>query len=179
MRHTMRQGPIDLEHRCIYVHSGLCQMWKEMCIACDCRGNGVKNRSGIWGSSCGFQSDKIQKPMVLVCAPVLPAPLPRFNDWRSWGGGGVQGKNIESQGPESTLPHRISTAAGCNVARCSHTAAIRAFASTRSHCGLFYNLEPHVAFRNVVGNQALPRNSSALSLDKAFGSLQYYSVKTL
>lgn len=57
-----------------------------MCIACDCRGNGVKNRSGIWGSSCGFQSDKIQKPMLLVCAPVLPAPLPRFNDWRFWGG---------------------------------------------------------------------------------------------
>lgn len=34
----------------------------------------MKNRSGIWGSSCGFQSDKIQKATVLVCAPVLPAP---------------------------------------------------------------------------------------------------------
>lgn len=47
----------------------------------------MKNRSGIWGSSCGFQSDKIQKPMVLVCAPVLPAPLPWFNNWRCWVGG--------------------------------------------------------------------------------------------
>lgn len=33
-----------------------------------------KNRSGIWGSSCGFQSDKIQKPTVLVCTPCASCP---------------------------------------------------------------------------------------------------------
>lgn len=71
----------------------------------------------------------------------------------------VRWKNSESQGPESALPHRISSAAGCNVAHCSHTPAIRALASTRSHCGLFYNLEPHVAFKNVFGNQAPSRSS--------------------
>lgn len=138
-----------------------------MCIACDCRGNGVKNRSGIWSSSCGFQSDKIQKPTALVCAPVLPALLPQFNDWRCcWGGWmkfweGTVKEQLKARArirPAPQDPLRCS----CNVARCSHTPAIGALASTRSHCGLLYNLEPHVAFTNVVGNQALPRNSWAL-----------------
>lgn len=34
----------------------------------------MKNRSGVVGSGCGFQSDEIQKPAALGITLVLPAP---------------------------------------------------------------------------------------------------------
>lgn len=45
----------------------------------------MKNRSGVVGSGCGFQSDEIQKPAALGITPVLPAPLAWGRGW-GWGG---------------------------------------------------------------------------------------------
>lgn len=70
-------------HTHIYIHFCLCWTCNQTYIACDCWGNEVKNRSGVAGSGCGFQSDEIQKPAALGITPVLPAPLA----WgRGWGG---------------------------------------------------------------------------------------------
>lgn len=46
----------------------------------------MKNRSGVVGSGCGFQSDEIQKPAALGITLVLPAPLAWGRGW-GWGDG--------------------------------------------------------------------------------------------
>lgn len=57
----------------------------------------MKNRSGVAGSGCGFQSDEIQKPAVLGITPVLPAPLAWMG--RVWIGGLRGGGALKSQEP--------------------------------------------------------------------------------
>lgn len=85
-------SPLHSHAAHIYIYPCLCSTCKQTCIACDCWGNGVKNRSGVAGSGCGFRSDEIQKPAAFGITPVLPVPLA----WRPGGKRGSGGKWMES-----------------------------------------------------------------------------------
>lgn len=51
----------------------------------------MKNRSGVVGSGCGFESDEIQKPAALGITLVLPAPAAQAGE-RGWGDGSSSGR---------------------------------------------------------------------------------------
>lgn len=114
----------------------------------------------VWG--CGFRLRLLvwQDPEAESALPrcFLPYQL-RFGEWR-WRGMNEAWERVrwgghKAKGPGYTLPLRISPARRYNTAHCPQTPTIGPAAPTRSHCGLFYNLEPQ--FRALVGNQALPR----------------------
>lgn len=67
----------------------------------------MKNRSGVVGSGCGFQSDEIQKPVALGIALVLPAPPAWGRDW-GWGGGwslrGEGKRTFKANGQDTPCP---------------------------------------------------------------------------
>lgn len=67
----------------------------------------MKNRSGVVGSGCGFQSDEIQKPAALGITLVLPAP-PAWG--REWGRGGIDGAREEKVGGHLKPRARIHSA---------------------------------------------------------------------